>query len=584
MILNILIIAFVLAVAYWSAMQGLFSSLLHLAMVIAAGALALAVWEPITLAFLLGFKPAIAWGLGLVVPFAVILLVLRLVSDKLVPANVNVIHLADLLGGGGLGALAGILTAGVTLIGVGFLPFGPSLGGHQPYSPDRYGQVTATDSALWLAVDRWAFGFYEMLASHGGWSGGAFTSGAPLAQYQPDLAKQAALVRLRPDPFSSVAATPEAVNVETVLTQRWPEVTGPAKKPLQPAVTAVAARGDVATNAVNRKLVVVETKWEKTAGVYDTDSKLRVPPSQIRLIANREDAGAGIDTHAPLGFVRVNPTKDNARFVYLFEGADAAAHGRLPNETLAWIFAVPKDQTPRHMLVRHLRLTLPETDAFETHPDAVTEALGQPAPEPKEDQDADEQGKKPAAPAEGQYPGAPEATWIEATSDLPGAQLSSNNLGMLDLSGNAITGGKQTVKGGSDDYVDADVRVDRIQHATVRMKLSAERADSLIGSALSAAGQVSLIHLTDAQGNRYYAHGYVLQKGDGQRTIEVRSSDNEFKRATDLPRWADDDTLYLYFQVPTGITLEQFRYGQNQTQALDWTVPESVNQFKPPDE
>ena len=48
MLLNILVIVFILGMAYWWGIQGFFSGLLHCAVVITAGALALAIWEPLS--------------------------------------------------------------------------------------------------------------------------------------------------------------------------------------------------------------------------------------------------------------------------------------------------------------------------------------------------------------------------------------------------------------------------------------------------------------------------------------------------------------------------------------------------------
>ena len=53
-IFNILVIGSVLLIAYWWANEGLFSSFLHLICVITAGTIALAVWEPISMAMLKG--------------------------------------------------------------------------------------------------------------------------------------------------------------------------------------------------------------------------------------------------------------------------------------------------------------------------------------------------------------------------------------------------------------------------------------------------------------------------------------------------------------------------------------------------
>ena len=46
-VFNILVIGFILLIAYWWANQGLLSAILHLVCVFAAGVLAFATWEPI---------------------------------------------------------------------------------------------------------------------------------------------------------------------------------------------------------------------------------------------------------------------------------------------------------------------------------------------------------------------------------------------------------------------------------------------------------------------------------------------------------------------------------------------------------
>ena len=77
-LLNILVIAFVGLIGYWWANQGLYSAFMHLMCVLVAGALGFATWEPFS-NILLGV-PALqpyAWGVGLMLPFAIYLLVFR---------------------------------------------------------------------------------------------------------------------------------------------------------------------------------------------------------------------------------------------------------------------------------------------------------------------------------------------------------------------------------------------------------------------------------------------------------------------------------------------------------------------------
>ena len=111
-ILNITVIAMVLLIAYWWATQGAFSAIIHLLCVIVAGALALAFWEPLTMGLLLRGTDfdVYAWGVSLVGIFVVALLGLRLLTNKLLPANVNLPRWANLALGFPVGAVEGVKT------------------------------------------------------------------------------------------------------------------------------------------------------------------------------------------------------------------------------------------------------------------------------------------------------------------------------------------------------------------------------------------------------------------------------------------------------------------------------------------
>lgn len=569
MIFNIILILFLLAMIYWWAMQGLLSSLLHLVMVITAGGLALALWEPITHGLLLNFKPPVAWAVGLVVPFVLLLMGLRYAADKLVPDNLHFMHAVDMLGGAAGGLLSGILTAGIFTIAIGFLPMGPSIAGYQPYGLGPFGQVQETDAGLWLPVEHWTAGFYEFLAGDPGWAGGAFTSSAALGHYQPEIARQAALVRLRPDPLSAVAASPDALERGKVYAQPWPEVPEPAKSTLGESPVAPTA---------NDRLVMVETDWKQRSGVYDPDSKLRVPPTQIRLVTS--DKQGRIKLRAPVAFVRPDPTEDGQRFFDPFNEPDEVAFGVTPSETLAWVFVLPQDTTAKHLLVRHLRLDLPEPEQYETEPEAVEKALGKLHPEPEADDEGeqDEQAEDQDQPSDTAGNRSPQGKpWIVATDALPGDPLNRNEL-RLSVSGDAITGGKQEV--GPGGYVNPDLQVTRINNATVRLKFSTQRKETIFGpGALGLANQTRLIRIEDTAGNLYFPVAYVVvQKNDG-RLIHVKGSNDPFRRVGELPRVGDDEQLYLYFTITPGVSLAQFQYKANESELLnDWEVPEPPDQ------
>ena len=94
-ILNILIIALVLLIAYWWANQGLFSAILHLVCVIVAGAVALAVWEPLTLGLLIrgNMFDDFAWGAALIGVFAITYGAFRFLTDTLRVSDERVVGL-----------------------------------------------------------------------------------------------------------------------------------------------------------------------------------------------------------------------------------------------------------------------------------------------------------------------------------------------------------------------------------------------------------------------------------------------------------------------------------------------------------
>ena len=122
-IFNVLCILIVLVIAYWWANQGLFSAIIHLLCVITAGALALAFWERLTVGLLLrgSWFDAYAWGIALVGVFVLALFVLRLATNKLVPSNVDLPQWANLGFGLPVGAVSGVLTIGILLLGLGFV-------------------------------------------------------------------------------------------------------------------------------------------------------------------------------------------------------------------------------------------------------------------------------------------------------------------------------------------------------------------------------------------------------------------------------------------------------------------------------
>jgi hypothetical protein len=143
MIFSIIIIIAALAVAYFHYVQGLFSATLSALIAVIAAVLAVSYFETVVNAFSKGRFADQADGLVLVILFAAIYIVLRLIFDKAVRGNVRYPVLMDKIGAGVMGLIAGICAAGVLAIAAQTLPFGPVIGGYTRYqtNDERHAEV-----------------------------------------------------------------------------------------------------------------------------------------------------------------------------------------------------------------------------------------------------------------------------------------------------------------------------------------------------------------------------------------------------------------------------------------------------------
>ena len=191
-ILNIVLVAVAGLIAYWWANQGFFSALLHFICVVAAGAIALALWEPVTVNFLLrgGWFDNYAWGVSLLGIFAVSLFVLRVIFDKLVPDNLNLPTWANYTFGTLFGAGAGVITVGICMLGAGFMQSSVDIVGFRGMARDSatQGQPGSTGQ-LYPPMHAWTADFYTALS--GGALAPTFTN-ASLKRNYPDLGNMAA--------------------------------------------------------------------------------------------------------------------------------------------------------------------------------------------------------------------------------------------------------------------------------------------------------------------------------------------------------------------------------------------------------
>jgi len=190
MILNVLVLAAIGFIAYWWISQGALSSILHCLCVIVAGALTFALWEPIVVKYLLNGGPFdnYAWGMTLGLLFAVLLLLLRVASDKLVPFDIPLQKYASIAIGAVAGLVSGVLTVGIIVMACGFIQ-GPvdllEFTGHAR-DPKNKGQP-APLAKLWVDAPQLTETFFATVSR-----GGLSPSGkGSFASSQPGLAQMA---------------------------------------------------------------------------------------------------------------------------------------------------------------------------------------------------------------------------------------------------------------------------------------------------------------------------------------------------------------------------------------------------------
>src|SRR3954471_3928244 len=103
MIFSVVLIILVLAVAFFHYTQGMFSAAISAILAVFAAVLAVSLHEWVVEHLLKGAMADTAHGMMLLVLFAVIYLIPRILFDKLVPGNVRVPAIVDKVGGAALG-------------------------------------------------------------------------------------------------------------------------------------------------------------------------------------------------------------------------------------------------------------------------------------------------------------------------------------------------------------------------------------------------------------------------------------------------------------------------------------------------
>jgi len=529
---NLIVAALVLLIAYWWANQGVFSSILHFVCVACAGAMALALWEPVTVGFLLsggGFDDY-AWGLSLGGMFVLFLFLFRLASDKLAPSNIEFPQWANYVVGGAFGLMSGMLTMGITLISAGFIQSTTELGGFIGYARDQSASGAPTRiQSMWLPAASFTDAFYSTL-SRGALSPMRQTA---LAMYYPGLADIA--LSAHRDSYGD----------------------GSGKTSISPGALTI---GQLAFDPTYRNPDGSQGAFAVPVSVeasgFDGGEQFTLSSAQVRLISD----GSSPRTVHPSQWIQ--PNDAGVRSTYAFDDLTNYASS-VPGQqsvelTLIFPASTLGDRTPKFMQLKGLRFSLPQAQqlaaAFRpdggvaSGPDAASRVL-----ETVQASDA------PLVPG-----------LVELKNSIMPAQLSANQVSGMNYlennQGNWLTGGRgEFPKGGAGSISRSNrIRGFYFDKGTQIVMLDVSRGQNLavdVYDSPIAMNRGLPLSLVDSQGNQYRPVGYVWEKTD---KVELfYDSTRLLASIGQLPALpsAGTHTLKLVFKVPEGCTIVAAKVG-----------------------
>jgi hypothetical protein len=531
-IFNLIVAALVLLIAYWWANQGVFSSILHFVCVACAGAMALALWEPVTVNFLLsggGFDDY-AWGLSLGGMFVLFLFLFRLAADKLAPSNLEFPQWANYAVGGAFGFLSGMLTMGITLISAGFIQSTTELGGFIGYARDQQASgAPARIQSMWLPVASFTEGFYSTL-SKGALSPLRQTA---LALYYPGLADVA--LSAHRDSYSD----------------------GAGKTSIAPGALTIGALAfdpDYRNTDGSQGAYAVPLQVEASA--FDGGEQFTLSSAQVRIITD----GPSARTVHPTQWIQ--PNDGGSRTVYAFDDLTNYASSVPGQQSVELVLIFPatsiEGRTPKFIQVKGLRLQLPQAQQMASafRPDG---GAGGGADATAEVLAAVQSSEAPIVPG-----------LVELKNSLMPAQLSSNQVSGLDVlennQGTWITKGRgEFGKGGAGSISRSNrIRGFFFDKGTQIVMLDVSRGQNLpvdVYDSQLAMNRGASIALVDSQGNQYRPAGYVWEKTD---KVELfYDSTRLIASIGQLPSLPSSGThmLKLVFKVPEGSTIVAVKVG-----------------------
>ncbi len=367
MIMNLIVIVFVLGVAYAWMIRGMFNSLIHLLCVVVAGAIAFAFWETLAMMLIgmspergfLSFLESVAWGVSLIVPFIVSLLALRFATDKLIASGIKNAMPIDYAGGGICGLVTGVLSAGILVIGIGTMRLPNDFLGYQPlnYTENRTqgaGSLVRANG-LWIPVDSITSKVYSQLSI------GTMSTNEPLKKWYPELELVGMSTRITQDGAGRNAISPDDFTVKSQYIVGNENGSTPIAELLSDINDSKAQKymdinGDPVSTGYLAGYVIEFEPGAKERG--KTGGQLIVSNGQYRLLIKNDNDGSTMSVFAVAIISESSESNQYGRWRFDASDLSITSVGAKSSVSMAFEYVIPQGYTPIALFARSIRVNL----------------------------------------------------------------------------------------------------------------------------------------------------------------------------------------------------------------------------------
>lgn len=543
-IFNVIIVGVTLLIAYWWANQGLFSAIMHCLCVMAAGAIALAFWEPIVVNYLLTGSQFdnYSWGMTLGGLFVVSLFILRTICDKVAPDNVKFPEMVNTLVGGLVGAWAGVVTMGMAVIACGLIQGPVEVVGFVGWARDGNSNgVPVKLTSMWVPVAEITEKFYDTL------SRGALSpiKSTPLAEYYPRLTDTA--LSLNRDTFFD----------------------GEGRVSIKPdSVTIGAFNHDPSFKSMDNSQGAYSIEFTVDAGAFDGGEQFVLSSAQTRLTSGGSKPAVAF----PSKFNQ--PGDQGTRQTFNFDDISNFASS-VPGEQDAKIVLVfPADDfatnPPRFFFLKGLRFQLPPATPADIGA-LLDLTVADDAPE--QDDSSPDGGFVSDI-----------SNFVAVKNSILPVQINTNSAAPMTIAssadGNFLSGGKGVYRKGSTMNISRSQRVKGFNHTTGTevFMVDISRVEGGIdvhgdgSAAFKALGRDLPLEIIDSRGKGYKPTGYVWER---QSDVELYIDPSKpIQKLSDLPNQpsSGEHKLKLVFVVPIGTNITGIRLGKTVIGRCEVTV------------